>query len=113
MEYANFKCRAQCHTENEDVLKVSSHNHVQDAAKSKSEKDGESQNTWKISAGIFTSDHWSIHIWTTSTSTMYQTNCQKNSSTDWKAVTKSVEFAGSRNPRQLQEDNERRRSSDV
>lgn len=32
-DYAKFKCRARCHTENEEVLKVSSHNHVQDAAK--------------------------------------------------------------------------------
>ena len=32
-EYPKFKCRARCHTDNQDIVKVSSHNHVQDVAK--------------------------------------------------------------------------------
>ena len=37
-EYAKFKCRARCHTENEDFMEVSSHNYVQDAAKVEARK---------------------------------------------------------------------------
>ena len=32
-DYDKFKCRARCHTEGKDIVKVSVHNHVPDAAK--------------------------------------------------------------------------------
>jgi len=32
-DYDRFKCRARCHTEGQDIVTVSNHNHVPDAAK--------------------------------------------------------------------------------